>query len=166
MNPAIPDRAAELSRRNLIRNAGLSTLALGALSACSNYGNNQTAAPPGASTSAGGGAAESQGSGGSGSGGSVGGSLTTPKADIPVGGGKIFTDAQVVVTQPKSGEFKAFTAVCTHQTCIVAEVLQTINCNCHGSKFSITDGSVVTGPATAPLASKKVTAKGNNLTVT
>ena len=161
MNPALPDRAAELSRRRLIRNAGLSALALGALSACTNYGN-QSAAPPSAPGSAGsGGGASSSGS--SGSGGS--GGLTTPKAAIPVGGGTIFPDAQAVVTQPKSGQFKAFTAVCTHQTCIVAEVVQTINCNCHGSKFSITDGSVVNGPATAPLAAKKVTASGDNLTI-
>ena len=82
-----------------------------------------------------------------------------------MGGGKIFPDLQAVVTQPKAGDFKAFTSVCTHQGCTVAEVVQTINCNCHGSKFSITDGSVVNGPATAPLAAKKVTAKGNNLTV-
>jgi len=164
VNPEIPERTAELSRRNLIRTAGLSALALGALSACSNYGN-QTAAQPSAPASAGGGSG-SQGSTELGSGGSAGEGLTTPKAAIPVGGGKIFTDAQAVVTQPKSGQFKAFTAVCPHQQCVVAEVAQTINCNCHGSKFSITDGSVVTGPATAPLAAKKVTANGNNLTIT
>ena len=93
------------------------------------------------------------------------GGSTIAKADIPVGGGKIFADLQAVVTQPKSGDFKAFTSVCTHQGCTVAEVVQTINCNCHGSKFSITDGSVVNGPATAPLAAKRVTANGNSLTV-
>ncbi len=164
MNSALPDQAAELSRRQLIRNAGLSALALGALSACTNY-DNQAAAPPSAPATAGSSGGGS-GSGGSGSGGPGNGGLTTPKADIPVGAGKIFPDAQAVVTQPKSGQFKAFTAVCTHQQCIVAEVVQTINCNCHGSKFSITDGSVVNGPATAPLAAKKVTASGANLTIT
>lgn len=152
MNSAFTDGAGELSRRRLIRNTGLSALAIGGLSACTNYGA-QPAAP-----------ATSAGSGASGPASGAGGSAIA-KADIPVGGGKIFADLQAVVTQPASGEFKAFTSVCTHQGCTVAEVVQTINCTCHGSKFSITDGSVVNGPATAPLAAKNVTANGDNLTV-
>jgi Rieske Fe-S protein len=154
MNPVFADQAGELSRRSLIRTTGLSALAIGALSACTNYGA-QPAAP---ASSAGSASAGASGSG------SAGGS-TIAKADIPVGGGKIFADLQAVVTQPRSGDFKAFTSVCTHQGCTVAEVVQTINCNCHGSKFSITDGSVVNGPATTPLAAKQVTANGNSLTV-
>jgi Rieske Fe-S protein len=154
MNPLIDDQAGGLSRRRLIRNTGLSALAIGGLSACTDYGA-QPAAP---ASSAGSASAEGSGSG------SAGGS-TIAKAEIPIGGGKIFADLQAVVTQPKSGDFKAFTSVCTHQGCTVAEVVQTINCNCHGSKFSITDGSVVNGPATAPLAAKQVTANGNSLTV-
>lgn len=161
MTPRLPEPAGELSRRTLIRNTGLSALAIGALSACSNYGNQQAA--PTSAPDADGTASDSPGSG---TGGSGSGGLTAAKADIPVGGGKVFPDAQAVVTQPKSGEFKAFTAVCTHQTCIVAEVVETINCDCHGSKFSITDGSVVTGPAPSPLAAKTVTANGDNLTIT
>jgi Rieske Fe-S protein len=153
VNSAFTDGAVELSRRRLIRNTGLSALAIGGLSACTNYGA-QPAAP---ATSAGSADASDPAGGAAGS--------AIAKADIPVGGGKIFADLQAVVTQPASGEFKAFTSVCTHQGCTVAEVVQTINCTCHGSKFSITDGSVVTGPATAPLAAKNVTANGDNLTV-
>ena len=41
----------------------------------------------------------------------------------------------------------------------------TINCNCHGSKFSITDGSVVNPPAPNPLAAKTVTVDGDTVTV-
>ena len=79
-------------------------------------------------------------------------------ADIPVGGGKIYTAAKVVVTQPAKGEFKAFSAVCTHVGCLCNQVADgTIDCPCHGSKFKITDGSVVTGPAPAPLAAKTIT---------
>jgi nitrite reductase/ring-hydroxylating ferredoxin subunit len=137
----------ELTRRTLIIRGGLSALAIGALSSCTNYGSG---APPSqaGSTSAG-----------------TGAGVTTTKADIPVGSGKVFTDAQTVVTQPKSGQFKAFTAICTHQQCIVADVTTTINCNCHGSKYSITDGSVVNGPAQRPLAAKALKASGNKLTV-
>ncbi|MCX5335245.1 MULTISPECIES: Rieske (2Fe-2S) protein [unclassified Streptomyces] len=85
-------------------------------------------------------------------------------SEIPVGGGKIFKDQKVVVTQPKEGEFKAFTNICTHQQCPVANVDGgTINCTCHGSKFSITDGSVENPPATQPLAEKKIAVQGDSI---
>ncbi|MBE8476602.1 Rieske (2Fe-2S) protein [Streptomyces justiciae] len=85
-------------------------------------------------------------------------------SDIPVGGGKIFKDEKVVVTQPEKGEFKAFTNICTHQQCPVASVSDgTINCNCHGSKFSIKDGSVAHPPATQPLAEKKIAVEGDSI---
>ncbi|HYF74354.1 MAG TPA: Rieske (2Fe-2S) protein, partial [Nocardioides sp.] len=74
-------------------------------------------------------------------------------ADVPVGGGVIYADQKIVVTQPTEGEFQAFSSICTHQNCPVTAVKDgTINCTCHGSKFSIEDGSVATGPATKPLA--------------
>ena len=82
-----------------------------------------------------------------------------------MGSGKIFADAQTVITQPTAGEFKAFTSICTHQQCPVAEVTDTINCKCHGSKFSITDGSVVNPPAPSPLAAKTVTVSGDEISV-
>ena len=137
----------ELTRRTLIIRGGLSALAIGALSSCTNYGSG--AAPNQAGSSSAG----------------TGAGVTTTKADIPVGSGKIFADAQTVITQPASGQFKAFTAICTHQQCTVADVTTTINCNCHGSKFSITDGSDVNGPAQLPLAAKTLKASGNTLTV-
>lgn len=88
----------------------------------------------------------------------VGGSALGMAADIPVGGGKVYETAQVVVTQPAKGQYKAFSAICTHVGCICNQVANgTINCPCHGAKFKITDGSVVAGPATTPLASAMVT---------
>ncbi|TCC61022.1 Rieske (2Fe-2S) protein [Kribbella pittospori] len=87
-----------------------------------------------------------------------------PVSDVPVGGGKVFTDAKVVVTQPAAGQFKAFTAVCTHMGCIVSKVEnKTIDCPCHGSKFNITDGSVAGGPAPSPLAAVQVAVEGSNI---
>ncbi len=72
---------------------------------------------------------------------------------IPVGSGTIFPGDHLVVTQPVAGEFKAFSIVCTHLGCLCDKVADgTIDCPCHGSTFSITDGAVVTGPATRPLA--------------
>jgi Rieske Fe-S protein len=88
-----------------------------------------------------------------------------PTSDVPVGGGKIYADQKVVVTQPSDGDFKAFSAVCTHQGCLVASVDDgTINCACHGSKFSIEDGSVQNGPATSALGAIPVDVKGDEIT--
>jgi len=88
-------------------------------------------------------------------------------SQIPVGGGMVFDKDKVVVTQPTAGEYKAFSAVCTHQQCTVSEVADgTINCPCHGSKYKITDGSVVRGPAPRPLDAKQVTVSDGNIHVT
>jgi len=108
--------------------------------------------------------------GGSGDGGSSGGSSGTTDlaktSDIPVGGGKVFKDQKVVVTQPVKGEFKAFSAVCTHQGCTVAKVADgTIDCPCHESRFSIADGAVKGGPAPRPLPAKEITVKGDTITL-
>ncbi|CAM5561346.1 iron-sulfur protein [Streptomyces spiroverticillatus] len=85
-------------------------------------------------------------------------------ADIPVGGGKIFKDEKVVVTQPESGSFKAFSAVCTHQGCTVADVTGgTINCPCHGSKYRVADASVAGGPAPSPLPPRAITVENGSI---
>ncbi|KDN72852.1 iron-sulfur protein [Streptomyces olindensis] len=84
--------------------------------------------------------------------------------EIPVGGGKIFKDDEVVVTQPEQGQFKAFSAICTHQRCTVGSVSDgTINCPCHGSRFRVVDGSVANGPATRPLPAEQITVEGNSV---
>lgn len=85
-------------------------------------------------------------------------------ADVPVGGGVVLKDDELVVTQPADGEFKAFTAICTHQGCLVGSVSDgTIHCPCHGSSFSAEDGSVQSGPATGPLAEVAVEVKGDQV---
>lgn len=92
-----------------------------------------------------------------------------PKAaDVPVGGGVIL-DLQdgIVVTQPSAGVFKAFTAVCTHEGCVVTSVSDgTILCPCHGSKFRIADGSVAEGPAKSPLKAIPVKVSDGIITFT
>ena len=89
---------------------------------------------------------------------------TVAKSDVAEGGGTIGSD--FVVTQPAAGTYKAFSNVCTHQGCLVNKITNgTIDCPCHGSKYSIKDGSVTAGPAPRPLPSKTVTASGDNLLI-
>jgi len=96
---------------------------------------------------------------------SAGGAIKA--ADIPVGGGKVFDSLKVVVTQPTAGDFKAFSAVCTHQGCTVAGVANgVITCPCHGSTFDIATGAVRQGPATTGLPAKTVSVGTDGITVT
>ena len=139
-----------ISRRTVIMSTGLAAASLAGLSSCTTYGSTPVTEP----------SAPAEGSSGSGEG------LSAKVADIPVGGGKIFPDAQTVITQPEQGEFKAFDSICTHQACPVASVTDTINCDCHGSKYSINDGSVVNPPAPNPLPAKTIKVDGDTLTVT
>jgi Rieske Fe-S protein len=72
---------------------------------------------------------------------------------VPVGGGVILENADYVVTQPSKGDYKAFSKICTHQGCPVTSVANgIIHCNCHGSEYSIKDGSVTNPPAPKALA--------------
>ncbi len=87
-------------------------------------------------------------------------------SDIPEGGGVIYKKHKVVVVQPTPGDYKAFTSICTDQGCPVASVSgDTINCDCHSSKFDIADGSVKAGRARRPLKAAKVTVSGDTLTL-
>ena len=87
----------------------------------------------------------------------VTGTVLGAASDIPVGGGKIYKAAKVVVTQPARGQYKAFSAVCTHVGCIMSEVANgTIDCPCHGGQFKITNGAVVAGPPPSPLPARQV----------
>ena len=93
------------------------------------------------------------------------GPATIATSQVPVDGGFIDSTNAIVVTQPSAGEFKAFTAICTHQGCTVATVKNNvIQCPCHGSEFSAKDGSVIQGPAQQPLAAKTVKVSGTTIT--
>jgi nitrite reductase/ring-hydroxylating ferredoxin subunit len=145
------------SRRAVLLGAG-ALGAVGVLAACGTSTNTNTTNSGGGATTSNGGAAPT--SDASGAGGAV------KAADIPVGGGKIFADQKIVVTQPTAGTYKAFSAVCPHAGCLVTAVENgKIVCPCHGSEFKIADGSVAKGPATTALAGKTVTASGGGLAV-
>jgi Rieske Fe-S protein len=86
-------------------------------------------------------------------------------SEIPVGGCTVFEKEKVVITQSTNGEFRALTAVCTHQGCLVTEVKDgTIICPCHGSTFAL-DGSVTNGPATEPLTEVPISVNGTSITL-
>ncbi|GAA2429280.1 Rieske (2Fe-2S) protein [Streptomyces mauvecolor] len=114
-------------------------------------------------TACGGGGSDDAKPAGDGAGKDAGGVLGKT-SDIPQGGGKIFAAQGVVVTQPTAGQFKAFSAKCTHQGCAVSSVSGgTINCPCHGSKFDVADGSVKGGPAPSPLPAAAISVEGDSI---
>ena len=89
-----------------------------------------------------------------------------PASKVPVGGGVVLADKNVVVTQPKAGTYAAFSAICTHQGCPLSSVEERgAFCACHSSYFDIADGSVVAGPARAPLPAVPIVEDGGTLVV-
>jgi nitrite reductase/ring-hydroxylating ferredoxin subunit len=147
MSSQPPPFPNDVTRRGVLRGA-VASLGAGAalplLSACGGESGEGSAAAPSAPSTP----------------------VTLPSADVPVGGGAIYPDAGVVVTQPEQGAFRAFSAACTHQGCLVQSVTDgQIVCPCHASHFAITDGSVVSGPALKPLPGLPVDVSGSDLVV-
>jgi len=164
-----PHKDSQATRRGVLAGVGLVGLA-GAITACSSGGSSMSAAVADPATSSGAGAstvtsaaASAPASASSAAGGSAAGALTATSA-IPVGGGMIFAAQTTVVTQPSAGEFKVFSAVCTHMGCIVNQIADgRIDCPCHGSEYSITDGAVLAGPAPKPLPAKPFKVTGDSI---
>ena len=149
-----PQTDSLATRRGMLAGAGLAGLA-GVITACGAGGSSSTPAP---------GINEVTPSAGTAASTAVAASALAATSQIPVGGGKIFPGPKVVVTQPAAGEFKAFSAVCTHMGCVVSQVSGgTIDCPCHGSQYSITTGDVVAGPAPNPLPAKQIKVSGDSV---
>jgi Rieske Fe-S protein len=163
VEPALPNSAAEprnapvdmpvttdetqdgqLSRRRLMRNVAIAggVVAAGAgLAACGGSGGSSGSGnPPSTPT------------------------VLGKTSDIPVGGGTIYASQHVVVTQPSAGTFKCFSSTCTHMGCTVDKVADgLIQCPCHGSRYSVTDGSVKGGPAPKPLPPEQIAVKNGQV---
>ncbi|MFC1419451.1 Rieske (2Fe-2S) protein [Streptacidiphilus cavernicola] len=158
--------AAVHGRRTVLAGVGVVGIAT-ALTACGSS-SSTTSAGSGAGAGAGAGATSGAAAPSSAAAGGAAGGGTALGAtkDVPVGGGKVFAAEKVVVTQPTAGEFKAFTAICTHMGCTVGSVSGgTINCPCHGSQYHIADGSVARGPAPSALAPETITVANGEITL-
>ena len=144
-----PQTDSMATRRGVLAGVGLVGLA-GAVTACGAASSSGTTSAGNAATSPGASSGPA--------------SVLAATSDIPVGSGKIFTGPKVVVTQPTAGEFKGFSAVCTHAGCIVSQVSNgTIDCPCHGSQYNITTGAVVAGPAPRPLPAAQIKVSGGSV---
>lgn len=146
---ATQERRSLLGRRTVVVAVGAGGAAA-ALTACG-----------GSDSSGGSDTVEQPGSGGEAKG---GGEVLAAASDIPEGGGVVFAAQKVVVTQPRPGEFKAFSSTCTHQGCAVKDVSAgTITCPCHNSTFDAATGSPTGGPATQPLPAREITVEGDSI---
>ena len=88
------------------------------------------------------------------------------ESDVAPGSAVTFKDAgsPAVLVHLNSGDFVAYSAVCTHQGCTVAYKNGQLACPCHGSVFDPADGAaVVAGPAPKPLAEIPVKVQGGEI---
>ncbi|MEU2724311.1 Rieske (2Fe-2S) protein [Streptomyces smyrnaeus] len=83
---------------------------------------------------------------------------------VPVGGAKLYAEQKLLVSQPKKGDFKGFSAVCTHQGSTLNEIDGEVAvCPLHGSRFQVDSGKVAEGPATKALPSVPVKVENGKL---
>lgn len=96
--------------------------------------------------------------------------LLTRLADFPPGTSRTFPDVlgnDVIAVHLRSGDVRAFSAVCTHLGCHVQWDPQAndILCPCHMGRFDTT-GRVIEGPPPSPLPAYPVRIDGDNLYLT
>jgi len=88
-------------------------------------------------------------------------------SEVMVGSGQKFTiddTLTVLVTQPKAGDYRGFSATCTHSGCIVTGVREgEIACGCHGARFDVESGAVLAGPARTALGRIPIELRGEEL---
>jgi cytochrome b6-f complex iron-sulfur subunit len=90
-------------------------------------------------------------------------------AELKRNSGKIFKfgSRPALLVRTADGNFKAFSAVCTHLNCTVQyrEDLHQIWCACHNGLYDL-EGRNVSGPPPRPLESYEVHVQGEDVVVT
>lgn len=88
--------------------------------------------------------------------------------DMVKDSGKIikFGSKPVIVIRLPNGEYRAFSANCTHLDCIVQyrKDLGQIYCACHNGRYDL-NGKNVSGPPPAPLQKYNVSLKGDDVII-
>ncbi|WP_018156100.1 Rieske (2Fe-2S) protein [Demetria terragena] len=155
------DQNTRLTRRGVVTGVAVVGSATG-LAAC---GSGEEEGSPASENQPSSAAAEPSSAAKSSAGGDSGG-VSVAASKVPMGGGFIDEKNKIVVTQPAKGEFKAFSAVCPHQGCVVDQVKDNeIGCPCHASTFDGSTGERTGGPAKKGLDAKKATVDGDQITV-
>ncbi|GCD46635.1 Rieske 2Fe-2S domain-containing protein [Streptomyces chrestomyceticus] len=128
------------ARRTVLRGAALVGAAGFGVAACSGGGSDESSATPAEPVALG------------------------AAAEVPVGGAKLYRESRLLVSQPEKGQYKCFSAKCTHAGCVLDKIERNQgNCPCHGSRFDVTTGKVIQGPASKPLPEVPVKAEGGKL---
>jgi nitrite reductase/ring-hydroxylating ferredoxin subunit len=94
---------------------------------------------------------------------------TVGPADIDDGEAEAFdVDGRRIAVANVDGSLHAFDDTCTHMGCSLAQGEMdgnVIECPCHGSRFDVTNGTVVQGPATDPVETFEARMEGSDLQI-
>lgn len=130
--PSHDDCQQHCATRRSVLAAGAGIVGVAALAACGSKSKSAAAADTGAPAASG---------------------ALAKLADIPVGGAvsAIANGKPILISQPTAGAVKAFSAICSHMGCTVAPAKGELDCPCHGSRYNLSTGAVLGGPAPKPL---------------
>jgi Rieske Fe-S protein len=150
------DDARDLTRRTALALGGAGALVLAGCAPSGDGGDGATTAPGDGTDGSGGTTPDTS---------AAAGEEVAALADIPVGGSisAMIGDEPVLLAQPTAGEVVAFSAICTHQQCVVAAAGERFECPCHGSAFDAATGDVLNGPALEPLSPVSVAVDGDRV---
>ncbi len=101
-------------------------------------------------------------------GGTVGSVVAAKVGELAPNSYKIFRfgNKPGILIHSAEGEWKAFSAICTHLTCTVTYQSQseTIFCPCHNGRFDI-EGRVISGPPPSALEKFRVELSGEDIII-